>query len=303
MFDGWTELIRPAFCVRAWYVVFRAVALRLIALAQSGLPVSESGLRQYTDVPLPVFEGVQLSQQPTQQPTQQLMQPPAQSNAAAEMSFPASSSTPSAASAVSNEWSMSSEERAQYVSQFSSADEDQDGFVGGKEAQQFFQRSGLDKKALRQIWLLADYDKDNKLSVDEFAIAMHLVLKQRKGSPLPTQLPDALIPSRRSSTAASSAGPDLFSSGGGSDTPPSLGFASPASSAAQSGGGFGGFGDLSSSATSPPAPTSAAHLQPTNFFPQRLRWGLPGHSRRRDGQVPRPDPDSIHCSVVRTSRC
>ena len=223
-------------------------------------------------MPLPVFEGLQLSQHPSQQPQQQQPAPVQQQAGPSELSFSAASSTSATASvpgaASSSEWSMSAEERVQYVSQFSSADEDQDGFVGGKEAQHFFQRSGLDKKSLRQIWLLADYDKDNKLSVDEFAIAMHLVLRQRKGVPLPTQLPEVLIPSRRAS-AGSSAGPDLFSSTGGSDTPPSLGFASPASSAVPSAsGGFGSFGDFGSSAAGPAmAAAPAAPLQPTNFFP------------------------------------
>ena len=272
------SLTRPFLHVCCTCVVLRAVALRLIALAQSGLPVSELGLKQYTDVPLPVFEGLQLSQpQPIQQPPQPSQQQQQQANGMVGAgppdmsSFPAPSSAPPAAASSatstsqSSEWSMSSEERVQYVSQFSSADEDQDGFVGGKEAQHFFQRSGLDKKSLRQIWLLADYDKDNKLSVDEFAIAMHLVLKQRKGVALPAQLPEALIPSRRSSAAASSAGPDMFASIGGSDTPPSLGF-----SAAQSGGGFGSFGESGSSSAPTPAsapPAMAAPLQPTNFFP------------------------------------
>ena len=248
--------------------------------------MSELGLKQYTDVPLPVFEGWQPSQPPSQQqpplqPAQQQQQqlgagPSDMGSFSAPSAASTASSAPSSASSASpSDWSMSSEERVQYVSQFSSADEDQDGFVGGKEAQHFFQRSGLDKKALRQIWLLADYDKDNKLSVDEFAIAMHLVLRQRKGMALPAQLPDVLIPSRRPAAASSaSGGPDLFGSSGGSDTPPSLGgFASTASTVAPPpAGGFGNFGDFGSSTaalnSAPPAMTvAAAPMQPTNFFP------------------------------------
>ena len=255
-----------------------AVALRLVALAQSGLPVSELGLKQYTDVPLPVFEGFQ--PQHTQPPPGQQLQQQQQQQPGGGMggagpsdmaSFPPASGPPSGTASPPNgavvggsEWSMSADERAQYVSQFSAADEDQDGYVGGKEAQSFFTRSGLDKKSLRQIWLLADYDKDNKLSVDEFSIAMHLVLRQRKGQALPAQLPEALVPNKR--PAAASAAPDLFGSTSGTDTPPSFG--------AQTGGGFGSFGELGSttaplsgSLAMPPPAVAAAPLQSTNFFP------------------------------------
>ena len=93
---------------------------------------------------------------------------------------------------------MSGEERAQYRSMFATADEDQDGFVGGKEAKKFFKQSQVDNKTLGQVWLLADVDKDNKLNIEEFAIAMHLVMKLRKKVPLPPTLPDALLPGRQS---------------------------------------------------------------------------------------------------------
>ena len=67
-----------------------AVALRLIALAQSGLPVSELGIKQYTDVPLPVFEGLQLSNTPPQQQQQQQPMPPQQMQQQQQQQQPAS---------------------------------------------------------------------------------------------------------------------------------------------------------------------------------------------------------------------
>ena len=39
---------------------------------------------------------------------------------------------------------------------------------------------------------LADMDKDNALSEEEFCVAMKLVLLRRKGYRLPSSLPDAL---------------------------------------------------------------------------------------------------------------
>jgi len=92
------------------------------------------------------------------------------------------------------DWTISDMERAKYVSLFSSADADGDGFVGGKEANLFFKQSGLDNATLKQIWLLSDVDRDNKLNPDEFAVAMHLTLHVRKKQPLPPVLPPSMDP-------------------------------------------------------------------------------------------------------------
>jgi hypothetical protein len=93
-----------------------------------------------------------------------------------------------------DEWSMTPTERVQYMSLFSQADADQDGFVGGKEANLFFRQSGLDNATLKQIWLLSDVDRDNKLNPEEFSIAMHLTLRVRKKQALPPTLPLSIDP-------------------------------------------------------------------------------------------------------------
>lgn len=99
-----------------------------------------------------------------------------------------------AAAPTPAEWTMTDAERGQYLALFSQADQDGDGLVGGKEANLFFKQSGLDNATLKQIWLLSDVDKDNKLNPDEFSIAMHLTLRVRKKQPLPTTLPQSMLP-------------------------------------------------------------------------------------------------------------
>jgi hypothetical protein len=59
-----------------------------------------------------------------------------------------------------------------------------------------FTRSGLSREELKAIWLLSDIDRDNKLTILEFAIATHLIMcKTRKNLPIPTTLPGELHPS------------------------------------------------------------------------------------------------------------
>lgn len=45
---------------------------------------------------------------------------------------------------------------------------------------------------------LSDVNKDNALNLDEFCIAMHLVVALRHGLDLPTVLPDVLLPHKGS---------------------------------------------------------------------------------------------------------
>ena len=43
---------------------------------------------------------------------------------------------------------------------------------------------------------LSDYDKDGKLSCDEFCIAMHLIDLVKMGAVLPAKLPQELVPGK-----------------------------------------------------------------------------------------------------------
>ncbi|KRY21826.1 Actin cytoskeleton-regulatory complex protein PAN1, partial [Trichinella patagoniensis] len=62
---------------------------------------------------------------------------------------------------------------------------------------EFFLKSKLTRSELGRIWKLADVNEDGYLNLDEFCVAMHLVVRRVKGNfPIPESLPPllALIP-------------------------------------------------------------------------------------------------------------
>lgn len=80
----------------------------------------------------------------------------------------------------------------EYSGQFQSSQSN--GFVTGAAAKTIMSSSGLPTAALRDIWSLSDLDKDGKLDVEEFTIAMFLIDMAKKGHPVPPQLEPAMIP-------------------------------------------------------------------------------------------------------------
>lgn len=68
------------------------------------------------------------------------------------------------------------------------------GKVSGGAVKEIMMKSELPQDDLKKIWSLADYDKDGKLDVGEFAVAMWLVNERLKGEELPDTLPYDLIP-------------------------------------------------------------------------------------------------------------
>ncbi|CAI8011383.1 Intersectin-1 [Geodia barretti] len=66
------------------------------------------------------------------------------------------------------------------------------GRLQGDQARSFFIQSRLPNSDLSAIWRLADVDRDNALSEEEFCVAMKLVLLRRKGYSLPTTVPLSL---------------------------------------------------------------------------------------------------------------
>ncbi|KAL4087635.1 hypothetical protein PRIC1_013524 [Phytophthora ramorum] len=173
------------------------VAMRLISMAQRGEQVSVQRFLQLAAMqfPLPVMEGVPpppqgmhppagngMQQQPphqTQVQTQQQdfgsvhQQPPPASNGAAYV--------------------LTTDEKSKYDIVFQQYDTDHDGFLMGPEAVALFQMSGLDRNVLRDIWTMADVTQDSKLSVQEFYVAMHLIVcLSKRGLPMPPTLPREL---------------------------------------------------------------------------------------------------------------
>lgn len=49
---------------------------------------------------------------------------------------------------------------------------------------------------------LSDINKDNALNLDEFCIAMHLVVALRHGFELPSTLPDVSLPEKKESAGS-----------------------------------------------------------------------------------------------------
>eukprot|EP00612_Vaucheria_litorea_P001929 CAMPEP_0171456600 /NCGR_PEP_ID=MMETSP0945-20130129/3019_1 /TAXON_ID=109269 /ORGANISM="Vaucheria litorea, Strain CCMP2940" /LENGTH=574 /DNA_ID=CAMNT_0011982051 /DNA_START=368 /DNA_END=2092 /DNA_ORIENTATION=- len=88
---------------------------------------------------------------------------------------------------------ISSEDQERFESLFPSYDPDRDGFITGNEAVPLFNKSGLSRSVLKEIWDIADADRDSRLSLTEFISAMHLIVcVSKRNLPVPTSLPQSL---------------------------------------------------------------------------------------------------------------
>ncbi|XP_029162046.1 ralBP1-associated Eps domain-containing protein 1 [Nylanderia fulva] len=100
-------------------------------------------------------------------------------------------------------WIISDEQRDYYAAQFAQLQSDPEGLLAGPVARTFFEKSRLPVSELRRIWQLADVTRDGALSLQEFYVAMHLVVLRRNHVPLPDVLPPSLsIPLIMQTTAA-----------------------------------------------------------------------------------------------------
>jgi len=81
-----------------------------------------------------------------------------------------------------------------YEKYFAQADTNKDGLVDGQEAFSFFQKSGLDRQSLANIWRLIDVGVKGKLSKAQFFCMFHVVISARKipNFTVPPQLPPHL---------------------------------------------------------------------------------------------------------------
>merc|ERR1719471_2455636 len=92
------------------------------------------------------------------------------------------------------EWIIPQQKRVQYMAQFQANDKAKTGFLAAVQARTILLQTGLAQQTLATVWNLSDIDKDGKLSVEEFILAMHLCEMGQKGEPLPDPLPIALVP-------------------------------------------------------------------------------------------------------------
>lgn len=67
--------------------------------------------------------------------------------------------------------------------------------VGGKDAFEYFQNSGLSMDYIKSVWLLVDYKKERVLKRQAFCVAMYLITQKRKNPDftLPSLIPFALL--------------------------------------------------------------------------------------------------------------
>lgn len=91
------------------------------------------------------------------------------------------------------DWSLTPIEISSYEKFFEQTDSDGDGFIDSTLGKGLLQQSGFPQSELAQIWTLSDVDKDDKLSKQEYVIALQLVAKRRQGVSLPEKLPETLL--------------------------------------------------------------------------------------------------------------
>lgn len=120
-------------------------------------------------------------------------------------------------------WSISDAQARHYAAQFAQLRPER-GMLSGPTARLFFEKSRLSVPDLRKIWQLSDITKDGMLTLEEFSIAMHLIVLRRNNIPVPDALPSCLVPkvdSRFSQQAVTTdlvdLGSDMFSSGTSAD--------------------------------------------------------------------------------------
>ncbi|CAH0478315.1 unnamed protein product [Peronospora belbahrii] len=169
-------------------------AMRLISMAQHGEPVTLKRFYELaaTQYPLARIDGIPLPRERHQMTTQVAMQTstharlhtPQRDCRALHSQQPLSSGTM---------YGLTIEDKHKYDAIFQQYDTDQDGFLMGPEAVALFQLSGLDRNILRDIWSMADVTQDSKLSIQEFYVAMHLIVcLSKRGLPMPPTFPREL---------------------------------------------------------------------------------------------------------------
>ena len=170
------------------------VAMRLLAMAQAGMAVSNDALVASANASIPMVRfGFDGAPQPPQEALPAQQQPSSvESSAAASTVDPA-------------KYAMTKKQLAKYVALFAQYDADSDGYLTGTEAKAVLLRSGLPEHQLSAVWMLADVGRDGRLDEHEFAIAFHIILcVTKRGMPIPPTLPDALQLDRLGQTPARS---------------------------------------------------------------------------------------------------
>ncbi|CAH6780071.1 Reps2 [Phodopus roborovskii] len=180
------------------------IALKLIAAAQSGLPVRTESIK--CELPLPRFgmsksDGEMRFGNPAELHGKKVQIPYTlmEKNSLKRMdnedkqSFSVERELQDNNSNYPDEpWRITEEQREYYVNQFRSLQPDPSSFISGSVAKNFFTKSKLSIPELSYIWELSDADCDGALTLPEFCAAFHLIVARKNGYPLPEGLPPTL---------------------------------------------------------------------------------------------------------------
>lgn len=99
-------------------------------------------------------------------------------------------------------WVLTTIEKLKYQEVFEKSDLDKDGLVSGMEIKDIFLKSGLQQNLLAHIWALCDTHQSGKLNNEQFALAMWLIDRKKKGIDPPQVLtPEMVPPSMRPNAA------------------------------------------------------------------------------------------------------
>ncbi|CAO4372086.1 unnamed protein product [Caenorhabditis nigoni] len=93
---------------------------------------------------------------------------------------------------MTNPWEVSDAEYQKNLSMFGQLTNGQQ-YMDATTARNALMRSNLPTPILSQIWALSDLDKDGRLDIREYSIAMRLAFNCLAGMPLPPQLPPSLL--------------------------------------------------------------------------------------------------------------
>ncbi|XP_050015379.1 ralBP1-associated Eps domain-containing protein 1 isoform X8 [Alexandromys fortis] len=206
------------------------IALKLVAVAQSGFPLRVESINTVKDLPLPRFVASKNEQESrhaasyssdseSQGSYSGVIPPPpgrgqvkkgpgshdaVQPRPSADQQDQTTVRTVASAttaneirrqsSSCDDPWKITDEQRQYYVNQFTTIQPDLNGFIPGSAAKEFFTKSKLPILELSHIWELSDFDKDGALTLDEFCAAFHLVVARKNGYDLPEKLPESLMP-------------------------------------------------------------------------------------------------------------
>lgn len=91
------------------------------------------------------------------------------------------------------EWAVTAPQKTEADNRFQALPKS-NGLLSGPSAKEAFAGYGMTNQQLFEIWSLADVNKNNQLSADEFAVAVHLVHLVKGGVKLPKLLPPELVP-------------------------------------------------------------------------------------------------------------